>query len=298
MNINRRTIKETPGYRVIESSLNAYSQHPHIHLIDMPFRMTSTWQERGCKFGIWEEKTDVLAWAVYQPAWQNIDYAIHSSESDSTLEKDVLAWGKEQVETYAKATGETTFGYVEFFEDTPNFDLTLNYLREIGFDKVEESTFRYKLDLQRSHPRYQLPDGFIIRPARGRQEIQSYVHLVNTVFSPSWMTKSWRRLILDHPNYLRELDLVVENSETELVGFCSSWLWHNIGQIEPLGIHPNYRGLGLGRALELAIFDAMQRRGVQFLYIDHGSTNEKAIGLSRKNSFCKYKTILRYAIKC
>lgn len=133
---------------------------------------------------------------------------------------------------------------------------------------------------------------------KSEKEIQSYVHLANTVLTPSWMTKAWRRLVFNHPNYLRELDLVVENSENTIVGFCSGWIWHNIGQIEPLGVHPSYRGLGLGRALELAMFDAMEHREVQFLYIDHGSTNEKAIALSRKNGFNKYKTVLRYAIKC
>jgi hypothetical protein len=41
------TTTTNPNLEQLHSLLNADPQHPHIHRIDMPYRLTSTWQERS-----------------------------------------------------------------------------------------------------------------------------------------------------------------------------------------------------------------------------------------------------------
>lgn len=276
--------------------MSADIQHPHTHLIDMPFRVGSTWQDRGCQVGVWEQRGEVLAWAVFQPPWRNLDYAIAPAERGSALETDVFAWGKQQIIAYADRTGEPLHGAVELFEDTPRIEQTVDHLHALGFEKLDWSVVRFEIDLDQAFPPYQLPAGFSIRPSSGTQELQAYVDLIEAVFGPHWMTSAWRARTLALPAYRPEVDLVVANAENVPVGFCCCWRWGDVGQIEPLGIHSDYQGLGLGRALERAACQALRGQGARRLYVDHGSTNEKAIALSLKTGFRRVNNTVRYYI--
>jgi len=53
------------------------------------------------------------------------------------------------------------------------------------------------------------------------------------------------------PGYARELDLVVESSRDELVAECIAWTddVSQVGLIQPLGVDPDHRRLGLATAL-------------------------------------------------
>ena len=89
-----------PDLEQLHSLLNADPQHPHIHRVDMPYRLTSTWQEHGCEVGLWEQRDELVAWAVFQPPWWNVDYALHPSLRGSSLEKEIFVWGQAQMKSY------------------------------------------------------------------------------------------------------------------------------------------------------------------------------------------------------
>jgi ribosomal protein S18 acetylase RimI-like enzyme len=110
------------------------------------------------------------------------------------------------------------------------------------------------------------------------------------------MTPAWRRSTLTHPAYRPEIDLVAVSPQGKLVGFCICWIWHALGQIEPLGVHPDYQGQGLGRALELCALDALRSHNVRLVYLDHASLNKTAIRLSQKNGFKPSNNALRYYV--
>ena len=206
-----------PEWDQLRSVMAADPKQPHIHIVDFPFRLTSTWQDLGGEIGIWYKDDVPLAWALFQPAWWNLDYAIHPSMRKSSLEKSVLTWGQAQIRSYAMRTGEQFWGSVEFFEDA------------LGSEKTKR-------------------------------------------------------------------DLVVVSPEDQPVGFCVCWLWGEIGQIEPLGVHPDNQGKGLGKALELASLRALREHGARSVYLDHVSLNEKAIALSLQTGFKKINSAHRYYI--
>jgi GNAT superfamily N-acetyltransferase len=262
----------------------------------MPYRLTSTWQDQGCELGIWEKDDQLLAWAVFQPAWWNLDYALHPSAQGSALEAELLAWGQDQMKRYARRAGEQFYGSVEFFEDAPQAGQRVNYLERLGFQKFDWSIIRFAIDLQQDLPQPQLPAGFTIRPLRGRGEVGAYVSLHRAAFGSEKMTTAWRMRTLDHPAYRPEIDLVVVGPEDQPVGFCIGWLWQDIGQIEPLGVHPAYQGKGLGRALELTALHTLRQHGARWGYVDHVSLNEKAIALSLQTGFKPLNNALRYFI--
>ena len=280
----------------LQPLLNADIKHSHIHIIDMPYRLTSTWQDEGCEIGLWEDGDQLLAWAVYQPAWWNTDYVIHPAMRGTSLEKDVLSWSQTEMIRYAKRTGETFYGSIEFFEDTPNAKQTIGHLEALGYEKFDWTTRRFEIDLQRKLPNPQLPAGFAIRPLRGQSEVETYVNLHRAAFGSEKMTVPWRIRSLEHPAYRPEIDLVIIDPEGNLAGFCVCWLLQNMGQIEPLGVHPDYQGLGLGRALELTALHTLRKHGASAVHIDHVSLNEKAISLSLQTGFKQINNAVRYFV--
>ena len=290
------TAIKTPANQDWRKLLKINADIPHIHLVDMPFRQTSTWQDHACELGIWQKDGEILAWAVFLPPWWNLDFAIHPAERGSDLENEVFAWGKEQMLEYARRTGECFWGSVEIFENRPNADRTVANLAKLGFQQFDWSTLRFEIRLDRGTPQAQLPDGFRIRPLAGESEIDEYVSLHRAAFGSDRMTQAWRMRTLAHPAYRPEIDLVALSPAGKLIGFCICWIWHALGQIEPLGVHPDYQGLGLGRALELSALGVLQNHGVRMVYLDHVSLNKTAIALSLKNGFKQRDNALRYYI--
>ena len=276
--------------------LRADPEHPHIHIVDMPYRTTSIWQDHGCEIGVWEKCAQVLAWAVFQPAWWNLDYAIHPSLRGSTLEQEIFAWGKDQMTGYSQRSGEDFWGSVEIFKDTPNLSQTLRNLEAAGFTPFDWSTLRFELDLSVQLPPAQLPEGYHIRPLQGESEVDAYVNLHRAAFGSEKMTAPWRLRTLQHPAYRPELDLIVENEAKKAVGFCVCWLREAAGQIEPLGIHPDDQGQGLGSALEIHAYQALKKQGARSIHVDHVSLNDKAIALSLKTGFRQTNNALRYYV--
>lgn len=297
MNTKKYMLAESLDFTHLQALLNENAKNPHIHIADMPYRLTSTWQDQECQMMVWEQDGALLAWAVFQPPWRNLDYAIHPSKAGSSLEKEVFAWGKNEMMEYTKRTGEEFYGSVEFFENTPGAEQTIANLTALGFKKFDWSVIRFEKDLNQELPVPALPDGFSIRPLRGDKEVESYVKLHQLVFESKQMTVAWRMRMLKHPSYMPEADLVVVDDTDNLVGFCVGWLWREIGQIEPLGVHPDYQGGGLGAALELTALQVLRNKGARFTHVDHVSNNEKAIALSLKTGFKQINNAVRYFVE-
>jgi len=287
-------------YEKLYGLLNADPQHPHIHNVDMPYRIASSWQDHGCEIGIWEKGSQVMAWAIFQPAWWNLDFVIHPTARGSELEQEIFSWGRDQMLNYACRTGEEFWGSVEIFEDTPNIAQTIENLETIGFKKFDWSIFRFEFDLDQKLPQEYLPEGYQMRYLQGESEVQRYVDLHQAAFGSKRMTTAWRQRTLHQPAYHSEIDLIVENDDNDPVGFCICWLQGGAGQIEPMGVHPDYQGRGLGRALELSAYQALQNHGARKIKVDHASSNENVIGLSLKTGFRQTNNALRYYVdvKC
>lgn len=286
-----------PDYERLYNLLDQGGDAPHIHAIDMPYRLTSTWQDNGCEIGLWERGSELVAWAVFQPPWFNVDYVLHPSLHGTLLEIEVFSWGKEQMRAYANFTGNKFYGSFEFFSDAPHAQKTKVHLEEQSFQQFDWSIVQFTLDLKQNLPLPQLMSGFQIRPLHGISETQLYVDLHRAVFESNNMTLNWRERTLLHYRYRPELDLVVVNPNDEPVGFCICWAWQDAGHIEPLGVHPDYQGQGLGKALELAATQILRGYGVHTLHVDHVSLNEKAIALSRQTGFKQFKNALRYYVE-
>ena len=96
-----------------------------------------------------------------------------------------------------------------------------------------------------------LPPGFEIRSVRLPDDLEARVDVHRAAFAPSRLTVVAYETLRSMPHYDPSRDLVAVAPDGSLAAFTLVW-WDPIarmGEFEPVGTHPAYRGLGLSRAL-------------------------------------------------
>jgi ribosomal protein S18 acetylase RimI-like enzyme len=141
--------------------------------------------------------------------------------------------------------------------------------------------------------------GYIVRPLAGEKEVEAYVELHRTVFGSKNMTVDWRLRTLQHPGYTSELDLVVAAPDGRLGAFCICWLntlveAGPIGQVEPLGCHPDFTHLALGRVALAEGLRRLQSLGAKNIYVETDSYRNLAFRLYESFDFQVTQDVLIY----
>jgi ribosomal protein S18 acetylase RimI-like enzyme len=109
---------------------------------------------------------------------------------------------------------------------------------------------------------------------------------------------------LQAPEYIPALDLVVTAPDGWLAAFCIGWLDRQglggrpSGQIEPLGVHPDFRRRGLGRAVLLEGLRRLVAHGAEQLLVETDDYRDAAYALYESASFRVAHKILLYRKDC
>jgi ribosomal protein S18 acetylase RimI-like enzyme len=141
-----------------------------------------------------------------------------------------------------------------------------------------------------------LPPGFSLRHLYGQAEVAAAADLLAAAFQIDTVTPVWRQRILERADYLPELDVVVEAPDGRLAAFCLCWLNPNgqIGQIEPMGTHPGFQRLGLGRAALLEGLCRLQQLGAHTAYVGTSASNVRSLPMYRSTGFRLHHYKLSY----
>ncbi len=273
-----------------------------LHVVDLPYRLCSWAFDAPENCALWENVGGrVLAWAALQPPFWSIDYAIHP-DAPSDMLGAVLEWADRRAQ---KALG-TPFGRPAWFVSLPKDHPDQPALEAIGFRSqadVGENSWT-KVLFQRAATglaeQPALPPGFRIRPLGGEAEVEAYAALHRAVFQSENMTVGWRRRTLAHPDYLPQLDLVLEDPAGQLAGFCVGWFCPRgpqglpAGQIEPMGVRADLRGRGLGKALLAACLARLAGLGAATLLVETDNYRDAAFGLYSSAGFHVAHEVLVY----
>jgi len=229
----------------------------NLHVVDLPYRLSSWALDDPNNVGLWVDAEGGLrAWAVMQTPFWTIDMACHP-HAGASLYRQVLAWADRRARQILGTPSGRPRWYVMVLASQA---ARIRDLEGAGFTSqahVGEDSWS-KVFMQRSAQvpvaDYPLPAGFAIRPLAGESEVEAYVDLHRAVFESRSMTVEWRRRALRRPEHQPNLDLVAVAPGGRLAAFCVCWLDAGAGvkpggQIEPLGVHADFRNLGLGRAI-------------------------------------------------
>lgn len=201
--------------------------------------------ERTC---LWQEGGRAAAFALvddYDNLWFDIDPAFDFE----SLGREIVAWGVE-IQRQRRLQGDEIVSLDASCEaDDRQY---IQFLLSCGFEQAEVLSLRYERSLAGDLPQYPLPPGFTIRSARGEDEVEALVALHRAAFGTDHMTVEERLAIMRAPGHLPELDLLAVTPSGELAAFCICGLEEDdreVGYTDPIGSHPHYQRLGLGKAI-------------------------------------------------
>jgi mycothiol synthase len=273
----------------------------NLHTVDLPYRLCSWSFDYPENTQLWSTaKGELLAWAVLQVPFWTIDYAFHP-DTDLNLHQMILDWADGQ----AKALLNTPSGHSAWF--VPVFYYQTEHIHDleaIGFasqaNVAENPWSQVHMRLAGPLPAeaIALPAGFTIRPLAGEQEVAAYVELHRLAFESKNMTAEWRSRTLQQSRYVADIDLVVVAPDGQLAAFCIGWLDEvnglTAGQIEPLGVHPGFRHLGLGKAVLVECLRRLHQKGAQDIYVQTDNFRDAAYNLYESVGFRVQHDVLMF----
>ncbi len=258
----------------------------HLHLIDLPYRLSSWALDLPENVRTWHAADGALVgWAVLQAPFWAIDVAVDPAAGDG-LEAEALAWAVGRARELADDPEHNRpCWFVSVLEGQGQ---RMAALEALGFrDQAHVPVDPWsKVFLARPAVgawESRLPPGYRLRELGGRAE--AYVELHQAVFESKNMTLAWRERTLAQPAHRPDLDLVIEAPDGSLAAFCIGWFdpvgygGRPCGQIEPLGVAPAHRGLGLGRAILEACCGHLQQAGAERIYVETDRDRDAALGV-------------------
>jgi len=213
---------------------------------------------------LWQHNNKLIGFAFVDD-YNNLRFEIKTEYSSDQLQTEIVEWGiacvrKRNAETGRDDTLDSSFKV----ENTWQIEM----LEKFGFVRESFRSLKYSRSLSEPIADYTFPQGFSLRYVEGEQEVDKLVILHCAAFGTDNMTADARIAIMRAPQYERELDFVVIAPNGELAAFCICGLEEaneRIGYTDPIGTHPRYQQLGLGKAALTAGLLALKNRGANIV---------------------------------
>lgn len=272
----------------------------NLHVGDLPYRLSSWALDDPENIGLWTDGDGrLLAWAIMQTPFWTIDYTLHP-KADAILHKEILAWADHRARQSVGTESGRPCWFVTVMDTQRSRIADLEkagFVCQAGVGEDSWSKVLMQRPAQSPVQQRPLPAGFFIRPLAGETEVAAYVELHRTVFESKNMTPAWRNRTLSRQEYLPDLDLVAVGRDGRLVAFCIGWFsrsWDGIpgGQIEPFGVHPDFRRLGLGRAVLLEGLRRLYLYGAVSVSVETDQYRNSALDLYKEVGFRPTRDIL------
>jgi mycothiol synthase len=176
----------------------------------------------------------------------------------------------------------------------------LRFLEKFGFVREPIRSLKYSRSLAEPIDEFPFPPGFSVRFVTGESEVEALVALHRAAFGTDNMTVEERLAIMRAPQYIPDLDFVAVAPNDDLSAFCICGLRegdNKIGFTDPIGTHPNYQRLGLGKAIVSAGLRALQERGATVAELGTSSTNIPMQKLAERMGFVCFSESLWFSKK-
>ena len=126
-------------------------------------------------------------------------------------------------------------------------------LRDMNYEEHGLHEYNYAVPKDTEVPDNTSPEGFKIRSLRGELDYPQFIEVIGSAYDHclQHMTVEKMKFMTKAEFYHQDLNLVAVNEEDRFVAFCMYRLdpLTQIGEMEAVDVHPDYRNLGLESAL-------------------------------------------------
>jgi ribosomal protein S18 acetylase RimI-like enzyme len=230
------------------------------HVGDLAWRLTR--EELAWKRQLWLDGERCVAWAwLERPA--TLDHEVHPDARDA-LQRAVLEWFESECEGDVLTT----------------FSFEPNELGEWGYERPEPFTwyayFIRELDDQPAEAL--VPPGFRLRTVGSGKDFHERVAVHRAVWAPSRVTEPVYRRVRGAWPYRADLDCVVEAPDGTFAAYVLCWYddANAVGELEPVGTHPDYRRRGLAAAVCTSALRRLRDAGAEQAIVYAGGRDQDA----------------------
>lgn len=244
----------------------------------LPVRFENSHTDRVEDVRIWEShgkdgSTEIVA--ITSSDSPNHFY-IHTHPEYRALEAEIIEWIEQHVVVTKKDPNKPSKLFLFSMQgDSEREDALLN----AGFVKEGIAGIHRSRPLHLPIPKVEVPKGFIIRNIQGRADYDQLAETIRIIFGHGeWFNADILEGIARCSFYKEDLDLVAVAPDGTFASICTFRVdpFGKMATVEPMGTHPNYRKLGLGKIL---IFEGL-RRALKYnptlFYIDSAANNPAA----------------------
>ena len=264
------------------------------HVVDQPWRLASPDTQSGRFARLWPGPAGQLAgFAAWQTPWASLDLYVRDGPHRLAVLDDAFDWAGELFRVLDAERGKALPYWLECRSDD---DDTPRLAAARGFTLTDD---RY-VGLERALPGLAAPaappPGFCLRQLSGRTEATAYAELHRAAFGSAAMTGEWRARTLQMPQWRADLDLVAVADDGRLAGFVIGWFdgARRVGQVEPLGVHPDFTRRGIGVALLGELLARFRLLGATAAQVEAERGNLAAIGAYERAGFHAAHTVRAY----
>lgn len=193
--------------------------------------------------------------AVANPEGSPRNYFLQVDPDYGFVEREMLEWIEAHFREVKKGRAAKEKLGVHVLEGNSRREALLT---ELGFQKDEVSGFLRLRHVDQPIPENTCPEGYEIRTIR-RSDYDQLAAMVRLVFGHG---ESFNAEVYESITrcsfYVQDLDLVAVARDGTFVSFCTFRVdpLSRITNLEPIGMHPDHRRRGLGKAL---IFEGLRR---------------------------------------
>ena len=232
-----------------------------------------------------DESEHLLAWTLLSGG-DIFEVYVQPELRGSTFARQAYTWAIEQCAQRAQQNGLEKIRVMWIAEDD---DLLPNWLQEAGF-VLKKNDVLMERYLEVGDSGLAELQGFCIRACHGEKEVEArakaqYSTFGNTAPFEQYLER-WRKFMRS-PVYDPELETLAVAPDGCIAAFCLTWTdpVNRIGLFEPVGTHPDFRRLGLGRAVMAEACRRLAQRGMTRAMVCTSQDNLPAIKLYESVGF-------------
>ena len=262
------------------------------HSVDVGWRLANpSWQSARDGRVVTDGSGAVIGFAAWQQPWAVLDLWARPGRGDQAYEQ-LLSWAAGRFAGMNLERGYPLAYWTEAHEGDAS---RLGLLARHGYILDADPGLVLRHGLRGPVPPARVPAGFALRPFAGPSHVPAYVRAHRQVFGTSSMTARWRLATLTMPGYHPALDLAAVAPDGNMAGFCIAWLDQAsaTAHIEPLGISPGLRRLGLGHAMVSAVLRRARDCGAQVVTVQTEAVHGPAVAFYQRAGFEAVCRVLR-----
>ena len=220
---------------------------------------------------LWEAADgQIVGCGMVYPAWSSYEVLLHPAYRQPALEIEMLDWAEREIIRQMQQLGRDTQTIERHVFEGDTARITL--LHQRGYRRGEHSETISVRRLDEPFPQPQLPDGFSIRSVAGEQDADKLVALINDSFGLHWTSDAYLK-VMGSPGYKGLTEMVVISPNGRFAASCILLpdARNRTVMFENVGTHPEFRQMGLAKALLYAGMQHMQARDFTKAMVPHGT---------------------------